>query len=58
MMQPMIQIFLKLLNSSIEGLMGGFSEELIQDGPIESLYESISLGGCHLGFSMFDITQF
>lgn len=54
-MEPSIQVFLKLFHRDIKFLPEGLPQKLIENGPIESLHETIGSGPRHLGSAVLDV---
>ena len=56
-LKPLIQVRLEFLHRGIELLPEGFPEELIEGGPVKSLYEAVGPGSCHPGATVSDIVE-
>jgi len=57
MMELSIQIGLKLFRGRIKLFPECFTEKLVQDRPVEPLYESVGPGPGHLGPAMLDVIE-
>lgn len=55
--EPLVQVFLKLLNRGIKLFPESFTEELIEHGSIEAFHEAVGPGPCHFGSAMLNIVQ-
>lgn len=56
-LKPLIQVCLEFLHRGVELLPEGFPEELIEGGPVESLYEAVGPGSGHFGATVLDIVE-
>jgi len=57
MMKPLVQVHLKLIHGSIEGVPESLTEKLVQDSPVEPFHETVGLWPCDLRFPVLDVMK-